>query len=199
MKTETNIINLKEQYSLDYSELQQISNDPDTGFIRLIGYLADYPVYRDKRWYLFADVITINTTANKIYRCEPVTSKGKDWVIDNTYKVMIIQDGQPILNPEFKLTEEREVQIGFNEETQEPIYETQNIDVPISLENSPFLLASAFDFYYGIRHDRELNMSMSTLWENAVIGDDMWEYFDRKESHYNLVEVLNIVYNQLNS
>lgn len=194
MKTEINIQNLKEQFNLDYSEIQQISDDSETGFIRLIGYLADYPIYRDRKWYLFAETITINPTTQKIYRIDKTTSKNQDWIIDNSYKVIVTQGGVPVLNTDFITERTESVNVGTEEE---PIWEDQTVSVPISLENSPFLLADAFDFYYGIRHSRDANMSMAELWEAAVAGDDMWGYFDQKYEHYSLLDVINIIWNQM--
>ena len=193
MKAVINIQDLKSQFNLDYSEIQQISDCPETGFIRLICYLADYPIYRQKKWYLFAETITINPTTQKIYRIDKTTSKNQDWIIDNSYKVIVTQNGIPVANPDFITERTESVNVGTEEE---PVWEDQTVPVPISLENSPFLLADAFDFYYGIRHSREANMSMAELWENAVIGDDMWGYFDQKDEHYSLLDVINIIYSQ---
>ena len=45
MKTEINLNQLAQNLNLDYPELLQITDDSD-GYIRLIGYVSDLPIYR---------------------------------------------------------------------------------------------------------------------------------------------------------
>ena len=197
MKTTiTSKIPLAEQYNLPYPEIHQIIDSED-GDIRLIGYRADYPTWEFSRWELMCDTICINPSTNKVRFIEPTKSKNKDWVITNDYKVILSDNGVPVINPDYQTTEEIQVVIGYDEETGEPIYETQTIEKEISIENCPFVLVNAFDFYYGIRHSRTANMSMPELFEASVIADDMWGYFDKKENHYDVIDVVKIIYNQM--
>lgn len=197
MKSKISIQTIQEQFGLQYPELRQISDEPETGFIRLVGYLTDYPLWKEKKWYLFAETIYINPANNKIHRTEPTTSKNNEWIITNDYKVILSSGGVPVANPDFKTEEAIEVIISYNEETGEPIYETQTLPKEISIENSPFILVNAFDFYYGVRHNRELNLSMPELWEQSIIADDMWGYFDKKDNHFSVIDVVKIIYNQM--
>lgn len=197
MKTKlTSKIPLAEQYNLPYPEIHQISDHED-GDIRLIGYRADYPTWEFKRWDLMCDTIYINPATNKVRFVEKTTSKNKDWVITNDYKVILTDNGVPVLNPDYQTTEDVQVIIGYDEETGEPIYETQTIEKEITIENCPFVLVNAFDFYYGIRHSRTANMSMPELFEASVNADDMWGYFDKKETHYDVIDVVKIIWAQM--
>lgn len=197
MKTKiTSKTPLAEQYNLPYPEIHQISDSED-GDIRLIGYRADYPTWEFSRWELMCDTIYINPATNKVRFIEPTKSKNKDWVITNDYKVILTENGVPVINPDYQTTEDVQVVVGYNEETGEPIFETQTIEKEITVENCPFVLVNAFDFYYGMRHSRTAGMSMSELFEAYVIADDKWGYFDKKESHYHIIDVVKITWAQM--
>ena len=197
MKTKiTSKLPLAEQYNLPYPEIHQISDSED-GDIRLIGYRADYPTWEFSRWELMCDTIYINPATNKVRFIEPTKSKNKDWVITNDYKVILSENGVPVINPDYQTTEDVQVVVGYNEETGEPIYETQTVEKEITVENCPFVLVNAFDFYYGMRHSRTAGMSMSELFEAYVIADDKWGYFDKKESHYHIIDIVKITWAQM--
>lgn len=199
MKTKiTSKIPLAEQYNLPYPEIHQISDSED-GDIRLIGYRADYPTWEFSRWELMCDTIYINPITNKVRFIEPTKSKNKDWVITNDYKVILTDNGVPVINPDYQTTEDVQVVVGYNEETGEPIYETQTVEKEITIENCPFILVNAFDFYYGIRHSKTANMSMPELFEVSVIADDKWGYFDKKENHYHIIDIVKIIWEQKQS
>ena len=40
---------------------------------------------------------------------------------------------------------------------------------------------------------------MPELFEASVIADDMWGYFDKKETHYDIVDVMKIIWAQKQS
>ena len=169
MKAEIKLDQLIQNLRLDYPELIQISDDSD-GYIRLVGYLSDLPIYREKRWFVTAEIITINPTNMKVLKIEPVTIRNRDWVITNDYKVIVTKNLIPVINENFQPTEE------------------------ITLENSPYVLSNAFDFFFGVRHSKTANFKMSELFQTAVERHDRWGYFDKKPEHLELIDVIKTVY-----
>ncbi len=192
MKTEINIEQLIQTLNLDYPEIIQIS-DSQSGRVRLIGYVSDLPIYREKRWFVTAEIITIDSVDNSILTIEPAKIKNQDWVITNNNYAIVTENKNPVLNPDFKETQE--IQNAYDEEGN-PIYET--VDAEITLENSPYLLKPAFDFYFGIRHSKTTRLKMSDLFQAAVEIHDKWGYFDKKENHIKLIDVIKCIHeNQL--
>lgn len=171
MKTEINLNQLTQNLKLDYPELLQITDDSD-GYIRLIGYVSDLPIYREKRWFVTAEVITINPSNMKVLKIEPVTTNNRDWVVTNDYQVIVTENGNPVINENFQPTED------------------------ITLENSPYVLSNAFDFFFGIRHSKTTFFKMSDLFRTAVERHDKWGYFDKKTQHLDLIEMIKMMHTE---
>lgn len=189
MKTEINIEQLVQMLGLKYPEIIQISDSP-SGRVRLIGYVTDLPVWREERWFVTAEIITIDSD-NSILTIEPAKVKNQDWIITNNYYAIVTENQIPVLNPNFKASQE--IQNGYDEEGN-AIFET--IDAEITLENSPYLLKPSFDFYFGIRHSKTTQLKMSDLFQSAVESHDKWGYFDKKENHIELIDVIKTIYIQ---
>ena len=97
-----------------------------------------------------AEIITINPLNSKVLKIEPVTTNNRDWVVTNDYQVVVTENGNPVINENFQPTEE------------------------ITLENSPYVLSNAFDFFFGIRHSKTTLLKMSDLFRTAVERHDRW-------------------------
>lgn len=188
MKTEINIEQLIQTLKLDYPEIIQISDSPSSR-VRLIGYVSDLPIYREKRWFVTAEIITIDSVDNSILTIEPAKVKNQDWIITNNYFAIVTQNQIPIANPNFVAT--KEVITGYDE-NDNPIHDT--VDAEITLENSPYQLMPAFDFYFGIRHSKTTQLKMSDLFQSAVESHDKWGFFDKKENHIELIDVIKSIY-----
>lgn len=153
------------QYDFKSRIFTQISDCPDSGFVRVLVYTGDNYQEKIKRWFLNAEIWYINPTNNKLFSIELAKSKGQDWVISNEYKVTVFNtQNQPIPNPNFNLEEE------------------------INYENLPFLVQNAFDRFSEFRVGN-YNLPMKTLWEISVKSDDNNGYFDKKENYKSLVDI----------
>ena len=188
MKTEINLQELIQNLNLDYPEIIQISDDIN-GRVRLIGYVSDLPIYREKRWYVTAELITVDSLDNSILKLETAKVKNRDWLISNDYLAIVTLNQIPVINESFQTKKDIEVGIDENENL---IYES--VDAEITLENSPYQLMPAFDFYFGIRHSKTTQLKMSDLFQSAVESHDKWGYFDKKESHIELIDVIKLIY-----
>lgn len=156
----------------------QISDCPDTGFVRVLVYTGDNYQERIKQWFINAEIVYINPTNNKIVYTKMAKSKNKDWVISNNYSVIILDfNGNPILNPDFK-TEDGE-----------------GNPLEISETNLPYLIQGAFDRFSEFRVGTNYNLSMRQLWNMSVASDDANGYFDEKQSHKTLVDIQKQLYN----
>ena len=189
------------QFNFNSRIFNQISDCPDTGFVRVLVYIGDNYQERIKQWFINAEIVYINPATNKIVYTKIAKSKNEDWVISNNYQVTVLDfKGNPIPNPDF-VTETTEPVLNENGE---PVLDelgnpkTQTISAPISETNLPYLTKGAFDRFSEFRVG-EYSLSMRQLWNMSVMSDDANGYFDEKENHKTLVDIQKEIYQQLNS
>ena len=179
------------QFDFNSRIFNQISDCPDTGFVRVLVYTGDNYQERIKQWFINAEIVYINQANNKIVYTKMAKSKNEEWVISNNYLVTVLDfNGNPIPNPDF-VTEVTEPVLNENGE---PILDelgnpqTQVVPVPISETNLPYLTQEAFDRFSEFRVGTTYNLSMRQLWTMSVISDDTYGFFDEKENHKTLLE-----------
>ena len=188
------------QFNFNSRIFNQISDCPDTGFVRVLVYTGDNYQERIKQWFLNAEIVYINPANNKIVYTKMAKSKNEDWVISNNYSVTVLDfNGNPIPNPDF-VTETTESVLDENgelvlDESGNP--ETQVVPVLISETNLPYLTEGAFDRFSEFRVGTTYNLSMRQLWNMSVIADDANGYFDEKENHKTLLETQLEIYNKV--
>ena len=198
MKTTINL----EQFDFNSRIFNQISDCPDTGFVRVLVYTGDNYQERIKQWFINAEIVYINQVNNKIVYTKVAKSKNEDWVISNNYLVTVLDfNGNPVPNPDF-VTETTESVLDENgelvlDESGNP--ETQVVPVLISETNLPYLTQGAFDRFSEFRVGTTYSLPMRQLWNLSVVSDDANGYFDEKENHKTLVEFQKEIYQQLNS
>ena len=155
----------------------QITDCPDTGLVRVLVYTGDNYQESIKRWFLNAKNYFININNNKENYKKIAKSKNREWVIDNTYQITILDNkGKPTSNPDFKTKDE------------------EGNSLKISENNLPYLTQSAFDRFSEFRVG-EHSLSMRQLWNMSIVSDDANGYFDEKETHKTLVELQTKIYN----
>ena len=188
------------QFDFNSRIFNQISDCPDTGFVRVLVYTGDNYQERIKQWFLNAEIILINPNNNKIIYTKAAKSKNEDWVISNNYSVTVLDfNGNPVPNPDF-VTETTESVLDENgelvlDESGNP--ETQVVPVLISETNLPYLTQGAFDRFSEFRVGTTYNLSIRQLWNMSVIADDANGYFDEKENHKTLLETQLEIYNKV--
>ena len=186
------------QFDFNSRILNQISDCPDTGFVRVLVYTGDNYQERIKQWFINAEIVYINQTNNKVVYTKMAKSKNEEWVISNNYLVTVLDfNGNPIPNPDF-VTETTEPVLDENGESvldELGNLQTQIIQVPISETNLPYLTQGAFDRFSEFRVGTTYNLSMRQLWNMSVSTDDANGYFDEKENHKTLVEFQTEIYN----
>ena len=188
------------QFDFNSRIFNQISDCPDTGFVRVLVYTGDNYQERIKQWFINAEIVYINQANNKIVYTKVAKSKNEDWVISNNYFVTVLDfNGNPVPNPDF-VTETTESVLDENgelvlDESGNP--ETQVVPVLISETNLPYLTQGAFDRFSEFRVGTTYSLSMRQLWNMSVISDDANGYFDEKENHKTLVETQLEIYNKL--
>ena len=196
MKTSINLT----QFDFNSRIFNQISDCPDTGFVRVLVYTGDNYQERIKMWFINAEIVYINPANNKIVYTKMAKSKNEEWVISNNYLVTVLDfNGNPIPNPDF-VTETTESVLDENgelvlDESGNP--ETQVVPVLISETNLPYLTEGAFDRFSEFRVGTTYNLSMRHLWNMSVIADDANGYFDEKENHKTLLETQLEIYNKV--
>ena len=185
------------QFNFNSRIFNQISDCPDTGFVRVLVYTGDNYQERIKMWFINAEIVYINPANNKIVYTKIAKSKNEEWVISNNYQVTILDfNGNPIPNPDF-VTETIKPVLNENGE---PVLdelgntETQAVSVPISETNLPYLTEKAFDRFSEFRVGTTYNLSMRQLWNLSVLADDINGYFDERESYKNLVDIQKQLY-----
>ena len=185
------------QFNFNSRIFNQISDCPDTGFVRVLVYTGDNYQERIKQWFINAEIVYINQANNKIVYTKVAKSKNEDWVISNNYLVTVLDfNGNPIPNPDF-VTETIKPVL---DENGEPVLnelgnpETQAVPVPISETNLPYLTQGAFDRFSEFRVGTTYNLSMRQLWNMSVLADDVNGYFDERESYKNLVDIQKQLY-----
>ena len=155
----------------------QISDCPDTGFVRVLVYTGDNYQEKLKQWFLNAEIAFINHSNNKIVYTKQAKSKGQEWVINNSYQITILDSqGKPIVNTDFKTEDE------------------EGNYLEISERNLPYLTQGAFDRFSEFRIGSNYNLSMRQLWNMSVVTDDANGYFDEKENHKTLVDIQKELY-----
>ncbi|WDF45242.1 hypothetical protein PQ459_10060 [Chryseobacterium sp. KACC 21268] len=187
MKTEINL----EQYNFEeYDRVYQISDCPRSGLIRVIGVIGENYNFREKRWYISAETNYINKDSGihlKEFK-HSTLSKGRDWLISNDYMVMLTDSaGNPLPNPNFKATAEIEIE-----------GEIQIVPKEITYENSPYKLMPAFNRYSSFKRREENPVSMYLILQVAISNDDAMGYFDNKESHPDVLDIVKDIFNQQN-
>ena len=187
------------QFNFNSRIFNQISDCPDTGFVRVLVYTGDNYQERIKQWFINAEIVYINQANNKIVYTKVAKSKNEEWVISNNYQVTILDfNGNPIPNPDF-VTETIKPVLNENGE---PVLnelgnpETQAVSVPISETNLPYLTQEAFDRFSEFRVGTTYSLSMRQLWNMSVFSDDANGYFDEKENHKTLLETQLEIYNK---
>ena len=159
------------QFDFNSRIFNQISDCPDTGFVRVLVYTGDNYQERIKQWFINAEIVYINQATNKIVYTKVAKSKNEEWVISNNYQVIILDSqNNPIPNPDFKTEDE------------------EGKPLEISESNLPYLTQGAFDRFSEFRVG-EYSLSMRQLWNMSVMSDDANGYFDEKENHKTLVEL----------
>lgn len=195
MKTAINISN----YNLSqYDSTFQISDCQRSGLARVIGIIGENYNFNEKRWYINAETNFINheTGIHLKEFTKPTLSKGQEWLISNNYKVILTNSqGVPLVNPDFQTTEEIQIQSGVDDEGN-PIYETETVSKEITYENSPFKLLGAFDRYSDFKRRLENPVSMYVILTVAISNDDAMEYFDEKENHLSVLDIVKLLYSQ---
>lgn len=160
------------QFNFNSRIFNQITDCPNTGLVRVLVYTGDNYQESIKRWFLNARIDFINPNNNKIVYSKIAKSKNKEWVIDNTYQITILDNkGKPTPNPDFKTKDE-----------------DGNI-LDISENNLPYITQGAFDRFSEFRVGTGFSLSMRQLWNLSVISDDANGYFDEKESHKTIVDI----------
>ena len=188
------------QFNFNSRIFNQISDCPDTGFVRVLVFTGENYQERIKQWFINAEIVYINQANNKIVYTKVAKSKNEDWVISNNYFVTVLDfNGNPVPNPDF-VTETTESVLDENgelvlDESGNP--ETRVVPVLISETNLPYLTQGAFDRFSEFRVGTTYNLSMRQLWNISVISDDNNGYFDEKENHKTLLETQLEIYNRL--
>lgn len=160
------------QFDFGSRIFNQISDCPDTGFVRVLVYNGDNYQESIKKWFLNAEIVFINQNNNKIVYKRVAKSKNEDWVISNGYRVTVLDlQGQPIPNPNFKTEDE------------------EGNTVSVSESNLPFVAMGAFDVFSEFRVGSSYSMSMRDLWNISVTSDDYNGYFDDKENYKGLIDI----------
>ena len=188
------------QFDFNSRIFNQISDCPDTGFVRVLVYTGDNYQERIKMWFINAEIVYINPANNKIVYTKMAKSKNEEWVISNNYLVTVLDfQGAPTPNPNF-ITEKSEI---LRDEQGNPILDgegnEQNVDVPVPISetNLPYLTQGAFDRFSEFRVGTPYSLSMRQLWNLSVVSDDANGYFDEKENHKTLLETQLEIYNKL--
>ena len=165
------------QFDFGSRIFNQITDCPDTGLVRVLVYTGDNYQESIKRWFLNARIDFINPNNNKVVFSKIAKSKNREWVIDNTYQITILDNkGKPTYNPDFKTKDE------------------EGNSLEISENNLPYLTQSAFDRFSEFRVGTGFSLSMRQLWDLSVISDDANGYFDDKENHKTIVDIQKEMY-----
>ena len=165
------------QFNFNSRIFNQISDCPDTGFVRVLVYTGDNYQERIKQWFINAEIVYINQANNKVVYTKTAKSKNQDWVISNNYSVTILDSqNNPIPNPDFKTEDE------------------EGNPLEISENNLPYLVQGAFDRFSEFRVGTGFSLSMRQLWNMSVLADDANGYFDEKENHKTIVDIQKELY-----
>ena len=154
------------QFNFNSRIFNQISDCPNTGFVRVLVYTGDNYQERIKQWFINAEIVYINPANNKIVYTKMAKSKNEEWVISNNYQVTVMDfNGVPTPNPHF-ITEKSEI---LRDEQGNPILDEEGneqnvtVSVPISESNLPFITQNAFDRFSEFRVGTTYSLSMRQL------------------------------------
>ena len=154
MKT---LINL-DDYNFGVRQLmQQISDDPNTGFARVIVNERTSILDDIQQIELNAKTYYINLTTNKIVpqMTHETLNKGVKWIISNEYTVIVTDvQGVPILNPDY-------------DENQEE-----------SESNYPYIKQPAYDRFALFLFNTTNAVPLPIIWKASILLDDSKGYFD---------------------
>lgn len=162
-KMQKTTINLEDFPEFNRRLLRQISDDPDTGFIRVIVSERNNVMDDVQQIELVAKTYYVNPATMKIVdkMTHRTLSKGKDWFIDNTYDVVLVDSkGQPIPNPKHIPLEEG-------------AEDTREAD-----EREEFLKMKAYDRFAGFLFSESKPVSLPFIWKLNVDLDDGKGYFN---------------------
>ena len=188
------------QFDFGSRIFNQITDCPDTGFIRVLVYTGDNYQERIKKWFINGEIVFINPSNNKIVYTQIAKSKNQEWVIGNDYQVTVLDfNGNPVTNPDF-ITEKEESVLDENgeqvvDEEGNPV--TNVIQVPISDSNLSYLTQGAFDRFSEFRVGTNYSLSMRQLLNMSIVSDDSHGFFDNKEKHKSILEYQLEIYNNV--
>ncbi len=143
--------------------LRQISDDPETGFIRVIVSDRNLIMEDTEQIDLVARTFYINPQTMQVVgkMTHRTLSKGQQWLIDNSYEVVLTDTkGQPLPNPKYKPLSEGE------EDTRE------------AEEKEEFQKMRAFDRFAMFLFSEKNPVSLPFIWKLNVDIDDSKGYFD---------------------
>ncbi len=142
--------------------LKQISDDPDTGFARVVVAQRTNILDDIQQIELVALTYYINTKTGKIVpqMTHETLSKSKKWIVSNEYHVTVLDaKGQPVPNPNF------------------------NKEQPESEENHPHRRMPAYDRFAGLLFNETMPISLPFIWKMSVDLDDAKGFFDTKDNY----------------
>jgi hypothetical protein len=142
--------------------LQQISDDPNTGFARVIVNERVSILDDIQQIELLSKTYYINLSTQKIVpqMTHETTNKGERWIVSNDYAVILVDGtGTPIPNPD------------FDSETE------------ISESNYPYKRMRAYDRFASFLFNETSPVPLPFIWKLNVDLDDARGYFDIKENY----------------
>lgn len=155
-------INLTDYDFANRRLLRQISDDPETGFARVIVSQRTNILDDIQQIELGALTYYINTKTGKIVpqMTHETQSKGRRWIVSNEYNVTLVDGaGTPLKNPNY------------------------NPEEPTSEENHPYKRMPAYDRFAGFLFNETNPVSLPFIWKLNVDLDDARGFFDFKESY----------------
>ena len=141
---------------------KQISDDPNTGFIRVIVSERNEICDDIETIFLKAKTYYINPATQQIVpqMTHETMSKGAQWLVSNGYRVVLVDGaGTPIDNPGYDTSME------------------------VSEENFPYLKQPAYDRFASFLYSETNPVSLPFIWKLNIDLDDSKGYFDIKESY----------------
>ena len=159
VKTQINLSNYPE---FNRRLLRQISDDPNSGFARVIVSERTNIMDDTKQIELVATTYYINPATRKIVpqMTHRTLSKGQPWFVHNGYQVVLVDGtGKPLPNPSY------------------------NLDLETSDDNFPYKKMPAYDRFAGFLFSETNPVSLPFIWKLNVDLDDSKGYFDIKETY----------------
>lgn len=150
-------INLAEFPEFQRKMVTQISDDPTTGFARVIVSERNNIMDDIQMIELVAHTYYVEVSTHKIIpqMTHRTLSKGEPWFIDNSYEVVLVDaKGKPLPNPDY------------------------NAELEESDENYPYLKMRAYDRFSAFLFSEKNPVSLPFIWKLNVALDDQKGYFD---------------------